>query len=141
MASATNQCKRKQKSDWSDSPDITSLRSSETSLAWAVSKVSGSRWNRLEGCAFFRAALYFSWNARSRRGNDPSIKSYTNACGGVCGTSLCRSEATLECRVSRVSGRVEYRDVSFFPCLYFTYNHCNKSEVLGMSKKHKSTQQ
>ncbi len=42
-------------------PVVTSLRSSETSLAWAVSKVSGSRWNRLEEWPFFRAVLYFSW--------------------------------------------------------------------------------
>lgn len=37
--------------------DVTSLRSSETSLAWAVSKVSGSRWNSVEERSFFREAL------------------------------------------------------------------------------------
>lgn len=52
-------------------PDVTSLRSSETSLAWAVSKVSGSRWNRLDQVPFFRAALYFSWNTHGSRAGYP----------------------------------------------------------------------
>lgn len=48
-------------------PDVTSLKISETSLAWAVSKVSGRKWNSVEERSFFREALYFSWNTREQR--------------------------------------------------------------------------
>lgn len=64
-------------------PDVTSLRSSETSLAWAVSKVSGSRWNRLDEVPFFRAALYCSWNTHGSRAGYPGRMCVcVSPCGG-----------------------------------------------------------
>lgn len=71
--------------------DVTSLRSSEASLAWAVSKVSGSRWNSAEERSFFREALYFSWSARERRQLSGFKKQQGEAAKRRCASALPRS--------------------------------------------------
>lgn len=73
--------------------DVTSLRSSETSLAWAVSKVSGSRWNSVEERSFFREALYFSWNTREQRQLSVLKNRQGEAWKRRCASALPRSEA------------------------------------------------
>lgn len=58
---------------------------------------------------------------------------YFLVCTAVKGfTSLCTSEASLACSVSRVSGRVEYRelDTSFFPFLYFIWKWLDEIMLL-----------